>query len=51
MVKKFKFEKTVLSLGIDKKGEEFLNYLQSEKSHEPMKRNRITIHIDTEMRW
>ena len=37
----------LLSLGIDKKGQEFLNYLQSKEYHELMKRNKITIHIDT----
>ena len=29
-VENFKFEKTVFYLGIDEKGEEFLNYLQSD---------------------
>ena len=41
-----KFEKTVLSLGIDEKWQEFLNYLQSEECHELMKKNKITIHAD-----
>lgn len=40
-------KKNVLSLSIDEKGKQFLEYLQSDECHELFKRNKITIHIET----
>ena len=40
-------KKKILSLGIDKKWQQFLEYLQSEKSLELFKKNKLTIHVET----
>lgn len=39
--------KTILSLGIDEKWQQFLEYLQFKECPESFKINKITIHIET----